>query len=128
MVDTQISDQQLAFMRALWKLEEAAVGDVQSALSSVGMELAPTTVATVLGRLEKKGLVDHRREGRAYVYRALVTEDEIQSSILGKVRDHLFRGDVTALVSQLLDASSVSDEELSQVRRLLDQKRKDNRR
>ncbi len=125
---SQISEQQIAFLRALWTRGEASVGEVQADLAQAGMELAPTTVSTVLGRLEKKGLVDHRREGRAYVYRATVSEDTVQTSILGRIRDRLFGGDVTALVGQLLDTSAVSDEELTAVRRLLDAKRKDNER
>ena len=106
-------------MRALWELGEAGVADVQAALAQDDQKLAPTTVATVLGRLEKKGLVEHRTEGRQYVYRALVSEREVQSSVLSRVTDTLFGGDVTALVSQLLDQGDVSDEDLAQVRKMI---------
>lgn len=106
-------------MRALWDLGEGSVADVQTALAHDDQKLAPTTVATVLGRLEKKGLVDHRTEGRQYVYRALVSEREVQSSVLSRVTDTLFGGDVTALVSQLLAQGDVSDEDLAQVRKMI---------
>lgn len=126
MINAQITEQQLAFLRALWARGEASVGEVQAALAEAGTNLAPTTVSTVLSRLEKKGLVEHRPEGRAYVYRATISEDAVQTSVLGRVRDRLFGGDVTALVGQLLDTSSVSTEELAQVRRLLDAKQEEN--
>ena len=106
-------------MRALWELGEGTVADVQAALAAGDQQLAPTTVATVLGRLEKKGLVKHRTQGRQYVYRALISEQEVQSSVLSRVTATLFGGDVTALVSQLLDDGEVSDDDLAQVRKML---------
>ena len=56
---------QLAVLRALWTLGEAAVPEVQAHLGGEGRRLAPTTVATLLRRMEKKGWVHHREEGRA---------------------------------------------------------------
>lgn len=120
-----ISEQQLAYLEALWRLGEAPVNEVQAELQRDGRTLAATTVATVLKRLEKKGLVTHREEGRTYVYRALVSKREVRTSALGRIRDHLFGGDVTALVSQLLDTNAVTRDELDDVRRLLDAKRKE---
>lgn len=118
-MEQQLSDQQLAFMRALWSLGEGSVAEVQAALVDEQQRLAPTTVATVLGRLEKKGLVEHRSEGRQYVYRALISEQEVRRSVLSRVSATLFGGDVTAMVSQLLDQSEVSEDELAEVRQML---------
>jgi predicted transcriptional regulator len=56
----QISDVQLAFLRALWAQPGSTVTQVKDFLLGEGRELAPTTVATQLGRLEKKGLVRGR--------------------------------------------------------------------
>ena len=117
----QLSDQQLDFLRALWRLGEATGAQVQAELSRLGRDLAPTTVSTVLGRLEKRGLVSYRREGRQHVYWALVSETEVRSQVLTKVTNNLFAGDVPALVSQLLDVSRVSSEDLAEVQRLLAQ-------
>jgi predicted transcriptional regulator len=68
-----LSDVQLAFMRALWEVGEGSVAAVQDALERSGRKLAPTTVATVLRRLEAKGWVAHREEGRVLLYRAAVS-------------------------------------------------------
>lgn len=118
-MEHQLSAQQLAFMRALWDLGEAPVADVQTALARGGLVLAPTTVATVLGRLERKGLARHRTRGRQYLYRAAVSEEEVRRSVLTRVTRTLFGGDVPAMVSQLLDQSEVSESDLAEVRRLL---------
>ena len=107
-------------MRALWTHPRASVARVKDLLADEGRELAPTTVATQLGRLEKKGLVTHEVDGRQYLYRALVSEQQVQRSVLTRVTEGLFGGDVTALVHQLLDHDEVSADELAVVKRMIE--------
>lgn len=118
----QLSDVQLAFMRALWAQPGSSVTEVKQFLTSEGRELAPTTVATQLGRLEKKGFVGHEVDGRQYLYRARVSERQVQQSVLARVTEGLFGGDVTALVHQLLDHDEVSAADLAEVKRLIEAK------
>ena len=118
----QLSDVQLAFMRALWAQPESSVSQVKDFLTEEGRDLAPTTVATQLGRLEKKGLVTHEVRGRQYIYRASVSERQVQRSVLERVTEGLFGGDVTALVHQLLDHDEVSPSDLAEVKRLIEAK------
>jgi predicted transcriptional regulator len=64
-----------AVMDVLWAAPEPCTArDVQDALSS--RELATTTVLTVLGRLERKGLVSRARDGRAHRYHASGTRED----------------------------------------------------
>ena len=115
----QLSEVQLAFMRALWTQPGSSVTQVKTFLTAEGRQLAPTTVSTQLGRLEKKGLVTHEVSGRQYLYRALVTEQQVQRSVLNRVTEGLFGGDVTALAHQLLDHQKVSAADLAEVQRLI---------
>ncbi len=119
---TQLSDQQLAFMRVLWDRGEATAQDVQAALAEQGHALAPTTVATVLTRLERKGLVAHRRRGRQFVYRARAAEQEIRRSMLARLTDFFFGGDPEALVSHLTSGRGLGEDDLEEVRRLIAEK------
>jgi BlaI family transcriptional regulator, penicillinase repressor len=119
---TQLSDQQLAFMRVLWDRGEATAQDVLAALTEQGHALAPTTVATVLTRLERKGLVAHRRRGRQFVYRARAGEPEIRRSMLARLTDFFFGGDPEALVSHLTAGRGLGEDDLEEVRRLIAQK------
>lgn len=114
----QLSDLQLAFMRVLWDAGEASVADVHAALSKT-RDLAPTTVATVLSRLEKKGLVAHRTQGRQYIYRAAVTQQQVRRSMLSRVTEYLFEGDVAAVVSHLLSARNIDADDLAEVKALI---------
>ena len=117
--DLQLSDLQLALMRALWERGEAGASEIQAILAEAGRELAPTTVSTLLSRLSKRGLVLTRRQGRGFVYRPAIAENEIRASMVTRVTDHLFDGDVTALVSHLLRSSDISRDDLAEVRRLI---------
>ena len=121
----QLSDVQLAFLRALWARPGSTVTQVKEFLQSESRDLAPTTVATQLGRLEKKGLVQHEVDGRQFHYRARVTEQEVKRSVLARVTDGLFGGDVAALVHQLLDHDKVSADDLAQVKRLIESRESD---
>ena len=116
----QLSDVQLAFLRALWARPGSTVTQVKEFLHAEHRDLAPTTVATQLGRLEKKGLVQHEVEGRQFFYRAQVTEQDVKRSVVARVTDGLFRGDVAALVHQLLEHDQVSEADLAQVKRLIE--------
>jgi predicted transcriptional regulator len=115
----QLSDLQLALLRILWDRGEATVTDVHSVLLENDRELAPTTVSTMLSRLEKKGLVTHRADGRQYIYSALVSETDVRRSMLTRLTDYFFGGDVTALVSHLVDGRDVDPDDLAHIKKLL---------
>lgn len=110
---------QLDVLRALWSAGNASVVQVHEALSE-RRELAPTTVATLLKRLEKRGLVTHEREGRQHLFRALVTEEAVLSQTVDQVTDEVFSGDVTAFAAQLLSRKDVNNSDLTKIRALLD--------
>jgi BlaI family transcriptional regulator, penicillinase repressor len=120
--DEPLSEAQLAFMQALWDLGEGTVAEVQARLERAGRKLAPTTVATVLRRLETKGWVGHREEGRGFVYRASVSRQRATGSLLQRLTSAFFGDDVPALVSHLLDSRAVSRQDIEQIRRLIDEK------
>ncbi len=114
----QLTDLQLALLRVLWTQGEATVAQVVEALRPE-RELAPTTVATLLSRLEKRRVVSHTTRARQYVYRARVSESAVRASMVAGLTDTLFGGDVAALMSHLLDAGSVSPGDLDRVRTLI---------
>jgi BlaI family transcriptional regulator, penicillinase repressor len=116
----QLSELQLALVKALWEIGEGSVADVQAALEKDGRKLAPTTVATVLRRLETQGWVTHREQGRHFVYRAALSRQRTAGRILGRITDSLFGGNVPALVSQLLETHKVDRREIEEIKRLIE--------
>src|SRR5437868_2465535 len=117
----ELTDLQMSLMRVLWTRGEAAVSDVHEA-AYAERGLALTTVATILSRLEKAGLVARRQAGRHYLYRALVSEEEVRRSMVSELAERLFQGDVTALVSHLLDEGDIASGDLDRVRQLIEHK------
>lgn len=117
-----LTDLQIALMQVLWDRGESTVVEVQEDLLPE-RPLAQSTVATLLGRMEKKGLVSHRTEGRQYVYRAEVSEDAVRSTVVSEFKDltsELFAGDVAAMVSQLLSTSEIEADDLARVRAMIE--------
>jgi predicted transcriptional regulator len=113
-----LGDLQFAIMRVLWRSGESTVAAVHRALVDE-RGLAPTTIATMLVKMERKGVVTHRREGRRFVYRPTVSEDEIRRSMVGELTDRLFSGDTAALVNHLRVEHGTSAEELDELNRLI---------
>jgi BlaI family transcriptional regulator, penicillinase repressor len=109
---------QLEVFRVLWKKREATVADIQAALG----DKAYTTLATVLGRLERAGMVARRMDGRTAVYTPLVSEDQVGHSVLRDLLDRFFAGSHAKLVSQLLDETDVDPDELDRIRELVAEK------
>jgi predicted transcriptional regulator len=118
----QLSELQLAVVRALWELGEGGVSEVLSQVARNGRELAPTTVATVLRRLEKDGWVAHRERGRQFVYRARVSREQATGGVLDRITRAFFGGSIPALVSQLLESEQVSSDDLALMRALIARK------
>lgn len=116
----RLGDLQLAIMRVLWGRGEASVADVHGALEEE-RGLAPTTIATMLKKMEAKGVVTHRTEGRRFLYRPTVTETAVRRTMVGDVTERLFRGEVTALVSHLLAEHEIDADELDRLKSLISQ-------
>ena len=106
---------QYAIMRVLWARGESTAADVHRALEPTH-GLAPTTIATMLRKMETKGVVAHRAEGRRFIYRPTVTEAAVRRSMVADLTEHLFGGSAAALASHLIEAHDVDQRELDALR------------
>jgi BlaI family penicillinase repressor len=122
-----LTELQLAIMDVLWEKGEATVVDVHDALRQE-RRVAQSTVATLLSRLEDKGVVAHRTEDRQYVYRATVSREQVRRSVVGEfseLTERLFSGDVAGLVSQLLSTRDARAEDLARAREIIERKERE---
>lgn len=119
----RLGDLQLKIMQVLWDRGEATVTEVHQNLES-GARLAYTTVATMLRKMEARGLVSHRCEGRSFVYDAVVAAGAVTRSMADHLVDRLFEGSLTDAVSHLLSTREVSRDELIQLERLIAKRKK----
>ncbi len=119
----RLGDLQLRIMQVLWDRGEATVSEVHNALAGE-KDLAYTTFATMLRKMEARGLVRHRVEARSFVYRAAVGAEAVSRGLAGHLLDRLFEGSLTDMVAHLLSTREVSREELSRLEHLIAARKK----
>lgn len=119
----RLGDLQLQIMKVLWTRGEASVAEVHEDL---GREerFAYTTIATMLRKMEVRGLVTHRADGRTFIYAAAVAEDQVGRGMAEHVLDRLFEGRLADMVSHLLTTREVSAAELKRIERLVADRRR----
>jgi predicted transcriptional regulator len=113
----RLGDLQLRIMRVLWRCGPLGVGEVRERLG--GDDLAYTTVATMLRKMEDRGLVGHENQDRRFIYRSAVDEQDVTRSMADDLVDRLFEGSLAQTVCHLLQTREVDDEELAQLEALI---------
>ena len=115
-----LTDAELRLMDVVWEKGEATVSEVAEALPR-DLGLAYNTVLTTMRILEEKGFLRHTKskEGRAFVYRAVVGRNEASRTALRYLVSRFFRNSPELLVLNLLEDEELSRKELRRIRTLL---------
>ena len=101
-------------MSAIWKAGPSSVESVYQAVSRK-RNLKEVTVRTLLRRLEQKGYVDHKLEGRAFIYHATEPARSLAARAVRQIIDRLCQGSVEELVAGMVDAKVLSNRELDRL-------------
>jgi predicted transcriptional regulator len=118
----RLGDLQLRIMRILWQRGEATVAEVMEDLGRA--QLAYTTVATMLRKMEARGLVRHRVEGRTFIYKPQVAEEQVSRKMTDHLLDRLFQGSLSGMISHLLSTREVTESELAELERLIAERKR----
>jgi predicted transcriptional regulator len=110
-----LTEAELRLMKILWQRGESVVSDLVAAMPD-GETLAYNSVLTTVRILEQKGYVDHRQEGRAFVYRPCVAEHEAGRSEVKHVLSRFFGNSRERLLLSLLGDEEISAEELQRLK------------
>jgi predicted transcriptional regulator len=110
-----LTEAELRIMRILWERGESLVSELVAAMPE-STPLAYTSVLTTVRILEQKGYVRHRQEGRAFVYRPCVAEDEASRSEVRHVLHRFFGNSPERLLLTLLGDEDVSPDELQRLK------------
>jgi predicted transcriptional regulator len=116
MDDFALGDRELDIMGVLWDLGSGTVAEVRTKLP---VDLAYTTVLTILRNLEAKELVSHTAEGKAHRYVPRVARTAARRNALARVLDKLFHGSPEQLVAQLVQDEKLSAQDLKRLHTLL---------
>lgn len=110
-----LTEAELRLMKILWRRGESAVNELVADLPE-GEALAYNSVLTTIRILEQKGYVEHRQEGRAFVYRPCVAEHEAGRSEVRHVLSRFFGNSREQLLLSLLGDNEISAEELERLK------------
>ena len=114
----KLGDLQLRILQLLWQHGEMPAAGVHAALQPE-RSLAPTTIATMLAKMEARGLLAHREQGRAFIYRAAVEAGDVTRDLGDHFVQRLFDGSVAGAVMHLLRTGEVSRRELDELEKLI---------
>jgi predicted transcriptional regulator len=119
-----LSKSEMEVARVLWQLGQATVREVYEALPPErGIDF--TTVQTYLRRLEQKGYVNGRLEGRTRVFSPRVKARTVIRETIDDLVDRLFGGDALPLMRHLIEEQKISDEELAELRALIERRERE---
>ena len=96
---------ELECLSVLWPMGEGTVRDIHRTLAR-SRARAYTTVMTIMDRLEQKGIVSRRKQGRAFLYQAKLTAEEARLKAVEKIVDGFFDGSKAALAAHLSGLSA----------------------
>ena len=118
-----LTEAELKIMQVIWLKGPGTVQHILDALTdtlSDSPALAYNTVLTTIRILERKGYVEHSKDGRAHVYRPLVEREEASRSEIRHLVGRFFRNSHEDLVLNILEDRGIAPEELNRLRKMLE--------
>jgi predicted transcriptional regulator len=116
-----IPDSELDVLKVLWDRGQATVREVLETLRAAGRQWSYATVATLLDRLETKGVVTSDRSELAFVYKPVVSNLEVRQKRVNSLVDKLYQGEPGLLVLHLLKSHPLDPRQAKEVRALLEE-------
>lgn len=121
-----LGELQRAVIEIIWDLGEGSVHQVRKRLVR-RKKPAYTTVLTAMQKLEKAGWLQHRAQGKSYLYLPTRTREQAGARSVRKFVERVFGGDAVLMFQHLMRESKLSDAELRELRKMAEQKRKENK-
>jgi BlaI family penicillinase repressor len=112
-----ITDAEWDVMNVLWEQSPRTAMEVAEVL-----QRHPKTVKTLLGRLARKGVLRYREEGNRYLYSAAIPRQRYVREESASFIDRVFGGETTPALVHFVRSSRLSQEEIDELRRILDEK------
>jgi len=115
---------ELRLLQVLWRIREGAIEDI---VQASGEDPPPNykTVQAWLRIMERKGQVDHRQEGRAFIFRPLISRGDLHKLSIRNLLTRYFTGSRSELLVALLSDERISQKELGKLEGLIQNRRKE---
>jgi BlaI family penicillinase repressor len=116
------TETELELLRVLWDKGPATVRELHDTVN-LQRPVVYTSVLKILQIMTEKGLVEREEAGKAHIYRAAASQQETQNQLLRDLSQRLFSGSAAQLAMHALAMEQASDQELEEIRNLIEQKR-----
>ena len=110
---------ELEFMQVLWSTGEATPEDIQAELAEIGHPLTGGSIRNVLAIMTEKGYISRRKNGKTYLYKAKVREEQGKKSVVQDILSRVFAGSESMLVAALLKNRDINRKEIEEIERLI---------
>jgi BlaI family penicillinase repressor len=118
----RISETEWEIMRVVWGRNPVTAAEIIEELSKADASWHPVTAKTLINRLVKRGALGFDQEGRAYLYRPLVSEGECISAVSSSFLERVFGGSLSGLVAHFVEQRKLSPKQLRELRKVIDDK------
>jgi len=115
-----ISETEWEIMRVIWQLGQASAQEIVDALTETDPGWHPKTAKTLLNRLVKKKALGFRKEGRAYIYRALLKQEDCVGAESKTFLDRVFGGSLKPMLMHFVEQQKLSQREINELKVLLE--------
>ena len=118
---------ELAILKVMWRRSPQTVRDVRDQLAESGRDSAHTSVITMLNIMVDKGYLDKKKDGKSYLFWPIVSEADVSQKMLGDMVFRVFDGSAKRLVLNLINGEEIGEAELLELRKLINQKVREQR-
>jgi len=117
-----LTEVELEFMQIVWEHSEVSTETIQNALAEKGRHLSDGAIRRVLAILMEKGYLGRRRDGIGFYYHAKVGKEHAYRDMFQDLLHRAFDGSGSLMVAALLDSLEVSNGEMREIRRLIEER------
>src|SRR5215467_2717199 len=111
-----LTDAELRLMEVIWERQTATVADVVQAVSKE-VPLAYSSVLTTMRILEQKGYIRHKKDGRAFIYKAIVARGKARDTAIVHLLRRFLEGSPELLMLNLVEKKKISAEQLKRLQK-----------
>ena len=122
-----LTEVELEFMEIVWEQGEVTARSMVDILYP-RRKPAESSIRWMLQNLENKGYLEHRLEGRTYVYRPVVAREEATRKMIQHLADRISGGSTDVLVTRIMELEKISEEELEEIKRRIEEKEQEGER
>ena len=116
----RLTPTELEIMQIIWDLNEATINEVTKRINQErSTPLRRTTIQVQMNRLEVKGWLQHREDGRTFYFSTRYNRDQTLAEMASDIQDRAFGGSCTELVKCLIDQRKITPQEMDSLRKLI---------